>query len=390
MMMRFVCCLFCLLSNFVSVASAHTAPAINAPSVLDAAYPAGHDADVATRLTALTSLSISPILVGGGRSAMMYWRASDSERRHLPWNASPWYWGPLLTLGLCFFVAHLVGTTTPIVGKTVEAARNLESKLAIVYASPLYLAAGTELLESLYRAGLAISPIGNAAAASPVMTAAPVDTLVGGLLGLVVFGVIWLSNKAMHTIVLVSPSALLGALLRIVHLLGLGGLLLAAVVSPFLGAMLAVLIILICAKLAGWSFRLSVFGTVFAWDLLLFRRTHPVKGAVMAFSSRGLALPPRTLGHIKPVDGGLAFVYRPWLIGPSRVEMIAASNRILVYGVFYLHILQLDHKNRIAIAALPPRYRGSEAALASFAACEAVPSPLKGSMRFAMKWLAQL
>jgi hypothetical protein len=49
------------------------------------------DSDVAAKLTALANLSFSPMLVGGGQSALLYLHASEAEKKHLPWNASPWY-----------------------------------------------------------------------------------------------------------------------------------------------------------------------------------------------------------------------------------------------------------------------------------------------------------
>jgi hypothetical protein len=389
-MIRYLLCLFCLLSGPIPVALASNSSIVVASSLHSAADHASADSDAAAKLTALTSLSISPILVGGGRSALLYLNTSDAERQHLSWSASPWYWGPLLAIGFSFFLAHLIGTSVPFLGKTVEAARNLESKFALIYASPLFLAAGTELMGSMERAGISISPVGSAVAASSVLSNVPVDAVFGGLLGIAIFGVIWLSNQAMHAIVLVSPSALLGAVLRLLHLLVLGILLVAAVISPLLGATLAALIIFISLTISGWSLRLSVFGTVFALDLLRFSREQPVKKSLLAFSSSALPLPRRTLGHLISTNDGLAFVYRPWLIGPTCVATISGTERILRYGVFYSHIAQLDNRRRLPILILPPRYRGSEVAIALFAGCDAMPSPLKGGMRAALTWVKQI
>lgn len=353
------------------------------------AAPAG-DGDVAVKLSMLTSLSISPILVGGVRSAMLYRNATEAQRRQLPWNASPWYWGPLLALGLFFFLNSVAATFLPLHGKIVEASRNIEGKLSLIYASPLFLAAGTELFGSLERAGIGLSPISNAAAAGVIVSPAPVDAVFGGLLGFIVFGVIWLSNQAVHAIVLLSPSTLLGMLVRVLQLLLLGGLLLATAVSPMLGAALSLLLIAASAWLAGWSFRLSVFGTVFAWDLLTLRREQPVGDSVLAFSSAALPLPARTLGRLTSRGGQLALAYRPWLIGPGRVMPLPAGVRILSHGVFYTQLLRVGARGEKSMLALPPRYRGSEEALAAFVACTARPSPLKGGLNSALAWLRSL
>ncbi|MDQ2822379.1 MAG: hypothetical protein M3Y65_18705 [Pseudomonadota bacterium] len=389
-MIRYFLCLFCLLSGLISAGFANSSSPPVASSMYGEADHAGADSEAATKLTALTSLSISPMLVGGGRSAFIYLHASDIERQHLPWNASPWYWGPLLAIGFSFFLAHIIGTSVPFLGKTVEAARNLESKFSLIYASPLFLAAGTELLGTIERAGISILPVSSAIAASTSVTNAPTGAFFGGFLGLSIFGVIWLSNQAMHAIVLLSPSALLGTILRLAHFLVLGILFVAAVISPLLGATLALLIIFISITIAGWSMRLCVFGTVFAWDLLRFIRKQPVTKSLLAFSSSALTLPRRTLGRLISTKDGLAFVYRPWLIGPSRVAAISGAERILRYGVFYSDIAQLDNRRKLTILILPPRYRGSEVAVALFVGCKATPSPLKGGMRAALTWVKEI
>lgn len=389
-MIRLLFCMVCLLGCLTPAARAGNAATPGAPAVQRAADGNRADADVATRLTALTTLAISPILVGGGRSAWLYWHASDEERRHLPWQARPWYWGPLLALGLFFFLAHLVGTSVPFLSKTVDAARTVESKLSLLYASPLFLAAGAALLQSMEKAGIAVSPLGNAVAASTVVTGTPVDHVAGGLLGCAVFVVIWLSNQAMHTIALLSPVALLGVSVRLLHMLVLGTILLAGAVSPSCGAILALLLVVFCAWIAGWSLRLSVFGTVFAWDLLLLRRAQPVGQGVLAFSARALPLPSRTMGRLVQTAHGLALAYRPWLIGPARMTVLPAGGRVLRHGVFYSQIVQARDRGSLPMVTLPPRYRGSETALAAFAACTATPSSLKGGLRGALAWLRQL
>lgn len=389
-MTRYLVCLLCMLGGPVPAAFASNASAVATLSISSAANHADADSDAAAKLTALTSLSISPILVGGGRSALLYLHASDAERRRLPWNASPWYWGPLLAMGFSFFLAHLIGTSVPFLGKTVEAARNIESKLSLLYASPLFLAAGTELMSSIERAGITLSPVSSAVAASGNLTGTPIDAFFGGVLGILVFGVIWLSNQAMHALVLVSPSALMGLVLRLLHMLVLVVLLAAAALSPLMGATLAIFIIFVSVGIAGWSFRLSVFGSVIAFDLLRLSRKQPVKESLLAFSSSALALPRRTLGRLTLTKDGLAFVHRPWLIGPSHMSAIPGPDRILRYGVFYSHIAQIDNRRWLPIVLLPPRYRGSEVAIGLFVGCAATPSALKGGLRAALSWVKQI
>ena len=45
-----------------------------------------------------------------------------------------------------------------------------------------------------------------------------------------------------------------------------------ATLNPWLGALLSVVVIVVAYLVAGWAFRLTVFGSVFCWDFLSGRR----------------------------------------------------------------------------------------------------------------------
>lgn len=246
------------------------------------------------------------------------------------------------------------------------------------------------MLGSVDRAGISISPISDAVAASSIMGAQAVSTILGGALGLAIFGVIWLSNQAFHTVALLSPSMLLASGMRLLHLLALAVLLLVSALSPVFGAILAAILIFISARLAGWSFRLSIFGTVFAWDILALRRAEPVKGAVLAFSSASMPIAPRTVGQLISSNGKLTFAYRSWLVGPLRKKEISGAEMLLTHGVFYSTLVDAKDGAKVVVLAFPPRYRDSEDALARFAGCMAIPSTLKGGLGATAFWLGGL
>ena len=71
-------------------------------------------------------------------------------------------------------------------------------------------------------------------------------------------------------------------------------------------------------------------------------------------------------------------------------ERVALTDRILRYGVFYSQIDCLDGRRMVLIAILPPRYRGSDIALALFAGLDAILSSLKGGTRAALTWNRQI
>ncbi len=346
------------------------------------------DHEVAASLSELTTLAVNPVLVGGYRSVRSYYNTPPEQRHTLPWTAQPWFWASLLTIGFIFTVNGLIGWGPA--KKFLHATEVLEQKAMLLYASPLIIPVGIELIQAMGIAGLSLSPISSAHAATGVVTSGidPVTGLLGAFVGMTVFGLIWLTNQAINTLVLLSPIGLIDSLARFIQL-GLLGLFLGiSALSPVLGACISVVLIVACAMLAGWSFRLSLFGTVFAWDLLLHRTREPVGAAVLAFSGAGMALPARTLGYLERRGDKLDLVYRPWMIFPRRRVPVPEHGRTLTHGYVFSQIHRVNPRLEVALLTLPPRYRGSEEDIARFAACEATrASFLKGGIRATIAWL---
>lgn len=132
--------------------------------------------------------------------------------------------------------------------------------------------------------------------------------------------------------------------------------------NPWLGALASIAIGVAAWFLAGWSFRLLVFGTVFSFDILFFRRARPERDGVRGFSAPGLgAVPRRTWGVFARVGGGWEFRYRPWLVLAAR--SIACGAPRLVVGRGLLNPVVLDDRDgsrQPVLVVLPPRFRGCE------------------------------
>src|SRR5438034_348549 len=91
-------------------------------------------------------------------------------------------------------------------------------------------------------------------------------------LSVVVFAVVWLSSHAITVLIVLSPWGAIDAVLKGLRT-GLLGLVTAtAWIDPVVGATLSVVIILLSWLLAGWAFRLTVFGSVSCWDFFTVRR----------------------------------------------------------------------------------------------------------------------
>ena len=96
---------------------------------------------------------------------------------------------------------------------------------------------------------------------------------------LLVFGVVWLVGNTINVLILLSPFTTVDAALKSARLALLATIPATAWINPWVGAVWAGIIVVVCYCLAGWSFRLTCFGAVFVWDTLTFRHRRFVPAA---------------------------------------------------------------------------------------------------------------
>jgi hypothetical protein len=134
--------------------------------------------------------------------------------------------------------------------------------------------------------------------------------------------------------------------------------------SPKAGAAWAIVIVLVCLPMAGWAFRLAVFGHVFAWDYLSMARHRTVvgKGPILAFLARKVGhVPRRTLGHARRDEAGnIVFTWRPWLVGTPRTLSLPAAPHAIGKGFFHSELLETRGDESDDILNFPPRYNSHE------------------------------
>ncbi|HET7535348.1 MAG TPA: hypothetical protein VFJ90_02780, partial [Candidatus Didemnitutus sp.] len=104
-----------------------------------------------------------------------------------------------------------------------------------------------------------------------------------------------------------------------------------------------------------------VFSSAFCWDFLTFRkhRFTPAPNANKMFSTGKLAgVPTRTYGRLTKTDeGGLLFVFKPWLVLRERKVEVAEATKLTVgRGLFFSMI----EGETASYFFLPPRYRTHE------------------------------
>lgn len=309
----------------------------------------------AAKLSEMTGIALNPLLIGGAFRAWQYQKTPEAERVNLHWTAQPWFWGSLLAVGLLFLLNGSIGRIFPPTAKLMDAVESLEGKVAPLYTAPMLIPLGVQFVQLVDQSGL--MPVSQAVAGEFVMPmlseASSLTWVVGTVLALFIMSITWLSNQAIHTLVLLSPLGVLSILVRMLQFSVIALLLLATWIHPVLGMFVALLILFACLRLAGWSFRLTVFGSVFAWDWLGLTEQKQPEEKILAFSGSGLPCCRRQLGYLMRQNGGWYWVYRPWLIFPKRTVKLVTGSYVLLQGVSYHQLLD----NEKVLVSFPPRYR---------------------------------
>ena len=189
------------------------------------------------------------------------------------------------------------------------------------------------------------------------------------VVGLVVTFVVWLVGHSFDVLAMISPFPFLDFLLKAVRNTIFAVLAITALLSPKLGLLLSLVLIVVSFLVFGWALRMAFFGTVFAWSLLrvlmLEAREKPNRGdRVRAFTARAGKLPRRTYGHLSRSDDGmLMFCYRRLLVGPQNTIKIGRSESFAVgRGAFFptvIEPIESTGKHHVTFRLLPT-YRGAE------------------------------
>lgn len=344
--------------------------------------------EAAKTLSMVTGVAISPLLGVGGIGVYQWWNAPKEKRHALPWFAQPWFWVPALALVAIVGLKDIFGTAAPTaLKKPFDVAETVENKLSALIAAGAFVP-------------LIISVFPEAAGDESFLQQASVFAAIdGGTLGnalivpfaIAAFAVVWLAFHAVNVLIVLSPFTILDTILKLSRLAVLCLLTLAAVASPYLGAIFSALLILGCYFLAGWSFRLMVFGSVYVWDFvsLRSRRFQPGAEYNLAFTARSFGgAPMRSYGKLFPSAGGLKFVYRPWLFLPSREMVLPEQRRVIGRGLFFPEISGVQQDALLPQFVLPPRYQTHEEAVGKvYGITEVRDVGLLKNLKSAWAWL---
>jgi hypothetical protein len=355
--------------------------------------------ELATMASQVTGIAISPLLGVGGVGAYQYFKAgTPEEKAKLPWFAQVSFWLPaLLLVGLCACKDTVAAVAPPGWKKPLDIAETLENKVSGLVAAgavvPSLVALASKLITQ--SAGLDHAPAVVGGLGFVQLGALDLSWLLTILmvpLSVAVFAVVWVVGHAINVLILLSPWGGLDTMLKGMRTGVLSLVAATAYIDPVVGATLSAVIVVLAYFMAGWAFRLMVFGTEFTWDFFTFRasRFKLLADGNKLFTAREISgVPMRTYGRLhQDAAGQLLFRFRPWLVLPERTIELPREGLVVGKGVFYSEVLGFDpaaDKNR-TLLLLPPRYRGHEEL---FARTYRIPGTCDVGLRRAWGWIKE-
>ncbi|AHF90581.1 hypothetical protein OPIT5_10580 [Opitutaceae bacterium TAV5] len=403
-LLPFVACLVLaalLAAPFVAQATtsaAGPAPSASPPLSGNAVAPSNPQAligPVATQIAAITGIAISPLLGTGAYGAYHWWQAkTPAQKAALPWYASPWFWLPALLVAAACAAKDAAGAALPPgLKKPADVLETIENKISGLVAAgaviPMLVSGLSALLATSAPDAAGTAAAATSAVASHATLAAHGLATLPGVtaafdgswllhmavlpLGIAAFVVVWMASHAINVLILLSPWGAIDAGLKTARTTLLGAVVLVPAINPWAGLILSLGVIFVAWLVAGWSFRLTVFGTLFSWDFFTLRRLrfYPQPLANRMFSSallKRVGVPMRSYGRLfnEPENGRIVFAWRPWLVMPLRRVEVRVDNPAVARGLFFSTI----SNGRDTALILPPRYRGHEEAIAEIYAFE--------------------
>ena len=347
---------------------------------------------------ALTGEAVNPLFGITALGMFNYFRTPETLRDSLPLYDQPIIWAPLLIIILLMLFNSTICEAVPFLKVPLNALGDIVNKAGAVAVLPLVVkmfadAVAQPAARELAGLADALFPVAYAGEAGMLSSAwLSLGWAAGALAGTVIYLAVWLTFNVIDVLILVCPFPGVDAMLKSFRLAIVGLLAGANHLSPATAFVIAAVIVLVSLFLAGWSFRLSVFGFVFSTDIIFFRKKEISPEGASAFSCTGMPpehkVPVRTLGRLeKDAAGRLRFSYRPWLVMRRRSVELGDSEKFLCGRGLLNPFVVAESDHDTPWLRLPPRYRGRENELAgSFSLAGVVDCGISGALR---TWLGR-
>jgi len=352
----------------------------------------------------ITGVAISPLLGVSFMGVWTYYRTEPHLRHRLPWYCHPGVWGTGLALILVCFLKDFLGTAAPpLVKKPLDFLELFENKLSALVACvgfvPLVALAMAQVSKlqpqavgQLADSGLAVMPLAS------LIDFGVHTPWISIPVAIVAFGVVWLSSHAINVLIALSPFGIVDAGLKLIKL-GLIALVVGStLLHPYAGAAVSLLLIFVGLLLAGWSFRLTLFGTLMGRDFLLNKRatSADLEAGVKGFLARRTeGVPVRTLVRLKhDATGRPVLSFHPWLVLPERRIALADTDMVICKGLLHPSLAQRTVATPAAVRStliLLPRYRRLEDTIAQHFGCqEVMDGALLRGFKAMRLWLVEM
>jgi hypothetical protein len=215
---------------------------------------------------------------------------------------------------------------------------------------------------------------------------------------LIMFGAVWLCSHAVNVLIALSPLGIVDAFLKLAKMGVLALVTVGGLISPWLGLLICIPIVILSFFLAGWAFRWMMFGTIFGWDVLLGRKVEDedLGSEAAGFLARETdEVPARTFGRVakSSEEGEWQFEYRPWMVLPSQRLMLKQDGAVVSKGVVNPGLAERGSDETVGrtLVVLPPRYRGREEALVRLLEADGVTDGrLIRGFKAAKQWIVEV
>ncbi len=326
---------------------------------------------MATAVTTVTGIAISPLMGTGAYGAYQYFTTPAEARATLPWYSQVSFWLPALALvGAVAAKDSLGAVMPPGWKKPLDVLETIENKASGLVAAGAVVPFTMNTVSKMLIAHMptATEPTVTTHGLAMLNVAAIDFSWLLNILtvpfGIAIFVIVWMASHAINVLILLSPWGAIDAALKGARTALLGLLVLSATLDPWIGAILSIVIIIVAYLVAGWSFRLTMFGSIFSWDFFTIRRARykMKENDNKMFAGGNLPeVPVRTYGRLRKTESGLTFTYRPWMIMPAKTAEVPADGLVVAKGLFLSSVLSGEENT---FFFLPPRYRGHEEELA--------------------------
>ncbi|HSI08388.1 MAG: hypothetical protein ACAH89_06480 [Rariglobus sp.] len=367
-----VCLMLGLLSVVAVPVWAATAPAKTEPAPASAPADKSPAGAISKTVATVTGIAISPLLGTGALGVYENLSAKTPDQKAaLPWYAQWSFILPALGIvGICAAKDSLGAILPPGMKKPLDVLETIENKASGLVAAGAVVPFTMSAMSKMIVAHAPHSPVLESTGLAAIHIGAIDGSWFLNILtipfGVAIFALVWMASHAINALILLSPWGAIDAALKGARTALLGLITLAATLNPWISAALSLVIIVIAYLIAGWAFRLTIFGTIFSWDFFTLRkhRFTPADKENKLFSSTLLTkqgVPMRTYGRLinEPENGRLTFAYKPWMVLPEKTVTVTMTTPSVGKGLFFSTIRDGDRTSFV----LPPRYRGHEEAV---------------------------